>query len=340
MSEPTINGSVETSNPSIISNSRFFGHLYSYPTVNAAVDYAFKLPSVQTIANRAAPIVVSLKEKSKPFSDPVIKHAAPVLAKADELGDKILSRVDESFPQLKETKSEDVIDLAKKPYESVKSTADAYSTAAHDIINTNLVEPIKKAGERAKSQYISVYDNTGKPLIKNRIDPYVNPINHKFEDIIKQYLPEGSPEIPEQGSDENELVRAVHLAQVLLERARPLIDQQASQLATIPHATKEHVQKVYDEKLSEYGKDKSYSGPLYAYIATWRQLSSEGMMLAGSLLNSQLVFLKNSVGSSNNTVSKSVATNSSAVSNGDDSDNSAPSSASEPGDKASDSTTL
>lgn len=285
--------------PSILSHSKFLGHLYSYPTVNAAVDFAVNLPSVQKISTKASPIVHSLKEKSKPFSEPVIKRATPVLSKADQIGDKILSRVDESFPRLKETKTEDVVDFARKPYETVVSTAGAYSTAAQDRISTNLVQPIKKAGERAKEHYNTVYDNTGKPLIKSQIYPYITPINHRIEVIIKHYLPEGS-DIPESSANENEIARTIQLAHVALQRAKPIIDQQASQLATLPASTREHVQKVYDEKLTGYGKNGVIAGPVLASIATWKQLSTEGVSLASNIFSTQIVYLKNTLGNLKN----------------------------------------
>lgn len=299
----TVEASTETVVPSssVLSQSLFLGHLYSYPAVNAAVDYTLNIPSVQNITTKAIPIVNSLKEKSKPFTEPVIKRASPVLVKADQLGDKILSRVDESFPQLKETKSEDVIEFARKPFESVKSTADAYSTAAHDRINVNLVDPIKKAGERAKTHYNTVYDKTGKPLIKNQVDPYMVSVNHKIEEIITHYLPEGT-EIPPKTADENEISRTLALTQFAFQKAKPYIDQQTGHIANIPHATREHVQKIYDEKLAEYEADKTHTSPIYdnAYIATLKQLYSEGMMFAGSLLSAQVIYLKNTLASPKN----------------------------------------
>lgn len=287
------NTAVEESvaSPSLFSSSLFLGHLYSYPTVNAAVDYAIHIPTIQKITTRATPYVNTLKEKSKPLSDPVLKRATPVLSRADQIGDKILSRVDERFPQLKETKPEEAIDIAKRPYETVKSTAGAYSTAAQDRINVNLVEPLKKASEKAKAHYNTVYDNTGKSLVK--IDPYIHPINDKIEVIIKNYFPEGS-DIPESTGTDNELSRTLQLAQVALQRARPVLDQQASQLASLPNATRVHYLQVYDEKLTEYGKDKTVTGPVYASLATVKQLSSESV----SLLSTQVVYLRNSLGSS------------------------------------------
>lgn len=315
----TAHDSVEapTASLSVLPNSRFLGHIYSYPTVTAAVDYAANLPVVHTLATRATPIVNSLKERSKPISEPIIKRATPILTRADDLGDKLLTRVDESFPQLKETKSEDVIDLAKKPYETVVSTATAYSNVAQSQISASLVDPLKKAGERAKEHYIAVYDSTGKPLIKNNIDPLLTPVNHKLEDMIKSYLPEGTP-IPTESSDANEIARTLQLAQIALQRAKPVIDEQASHLATLPHSTRQHVLEVFDQKLAEYGKDKPVTGPLYAYIATWKQLSAESVSLARYLLSTQIVFLKSTLGSKGGSSNDSNDSNGSSSNDGDD----------------------
>lgn len=294
------NGSVimDSTTPESSTNplqSLFLGHLYSYPTVTAAVDYASSLPVVKKVATSAKPYIVTIREKSKPISEPVLKRATPVLSKVDALGDRVLSKVDENFPQLKETKPEDVCDFAKKPYLTVKSTAEAYSTAAHDQLTANVVIPLKNVGDRVKTHYITVYDTKGKEIIKKQVDPLMHPLNDKIEAFINSYLPAetSSTENDENANttsttttteEENEILRAVKLAHVTLERAKPVLDEQATHLAAIPNATKEYVYEVYEEKLTGYGKDKKVSGPVYASLATCKQLSKDGVVLASSIL--------------------------------------------------------
>lgn len=272
--------------PSTPLHSLFLEHLYSYPTVTAAVDYASALPVVKKVATSAKPYIVTIREKSKPISEPVLKRATPVLSKVDALGDRVLSKVDENFPQLKETKPQNVRDFALKPYLTVKSTAEAYSTAAHDQLTANVVIPLKNVGDRVKTHYITVYDTKGKEIIKKQVDPLIHPLNDKIEAFINSYLPAGSTseESTTTLEQENELLRAVKLAHVTLERAKPVLDEQATHLAALPNATKEYLYEVYEEKLTGYGKDKKVSGPVYASLATCKQLSKDGVVLASSLL--------------------------------------------------------
>lgn len=265
--------------------SLFLGHLYSYPTITAAVDYATHISVVQKLSVTARPYIDTIYERSKPLSEPVIKRASPVLAKADVLGDKILSRVDENFPKLKTTKPTDAIDLARKPYETVKSTAEAYSTVAHDRLSTSVVEPIQKAAERVKSHYATVYDDKGRSLVKSQVDPYIVPLNDRFEVLIKHFFPDVSDlaGAEDETATSSEISRTLHLAQVALQQTRPILDEQATHLKALPVATVLHIEKIYDEKLTAYGKEKTVTGPVYASLATVKQLSGEGVVYAGTV---------------------------------------------------------
>lgn len=305
--KPIISQSSSTTTPSPHLHSLFLGHIYSYPTVNAALDYASHFPMVQKITSTATPYYNTIKERSKPLTDPVLKRATPVLAKADALGDKILTRVDSKFPLLKKATPDDAIDIARKPYDTVVSTAEAYSTAAQDRLNVNVVMPLKKAGDKVKSHYTTVYDISGKTMFKNQVDPIIHPLNDRIEVIIKHYLPQGPPEINDHSNDdgssqtssstttESELARTLHLAQVAIQRAKPVIDHQATQVAAIPAATRAHVQEVYESKLNSFGKDRHISGPVYASLATWKQLSSESVSFATSALSTQVIYLKETI---------------------------------------------
>lgn len=278
--EPT-EKTLDPESPSIFGHSLVLAHLQSYPTINAAYNYAASFPLVQRISSKALPILEAVREKSRPISDPLIKRASPILERADKLGDNILSRVDDKIPQLKTTEPKEVINIARRPVETVISTAEAYSTAARDRFTVRVVKPIQDATENVKTQYASVYDSKGKPLIKTKVDPLLLPLNERFEALINLYLPKGE----DVSKYENELARTVQLAIVAVKRARPVIDEKASQLKALPKETKAHVQEIYEKQRNGYGNDSPVSSTIYASLATWKQISSEGVTYAGSVLH-------------------------------------------------------
>jgi sporulation-specific protein 4 len=282
--EPT-EKTIEPPAPEVTSpvvQSLVLAHLQSYPTVNAAYNYAASFPLVQRISSKALPIFEAVREKSRPISDPIIKRASPILERADKLGDDILTRVDDKIPQLKTTEPQEVIDIARRPVDTVISTAEAYSTAARDRFTVRIVKPIQDATENVKVQYASVYDSKGKPLIKTRVDPLLLPLNEKFEALINLYLPKGENDVSKY---ENELARTVHLAIAAIKRARPVIDEKATQLKALPKETRAHVQEVYEKQRGEYSNKSPVSSTIYASLATWKQISSEGVTYAGSVLH-------------------------------------------------------
>lgn len=242
-------------------SSLVLAHLQEYPTVNAAYTYAASLPLVQKAASYTLPYVEAAKERGQPF----IQRASPVLAKADALGDRVLTTVDSKFTGLKTTQPEDVLDLAKKPIETIRSTADAYKAAA----NERVVKPIQeKVHERAESV------NT------NVVDPLLKPVNEKFESVINTYLPATDDKESEEEVSKHELGRAVQLTKTAVKRAKPVI-------ATQVNSTKAHVQQVYDSKHEEYAKGTAggVQTTVYASIATARQLSTESVALVGSVIH-------------------------------------------------------
>lgn len=262
-------------------SSLLLTHLQSYPTVNAAYNYATSFSIVRKLSSKALPIVEVVLEKSKPISVPLVKRASPLLDRADKLGDQILTQVDNRIPQLKTAEPQEVVDYARRPVEQVLSMTEAYSTAARDRFTVRVVKPIHDAAENVKHQYASVYDAKGKPLIRTRVDPLLLPLNEKFEALINLYLPAGD----DISKHENELARTVELAIVAIKRAKPVIDEKATLLSKLPKETRAHVQDIYEKQKVEYAKgNNAISSSVYASIATWRQVSREGITYAGSLL--------------------------------------------------------
>lgn len=267
---------------SLAEHSLTVAHLSSYPTVKAAYSYATSFPVIQRITSRAAPYLEAAKDRSKPVVEPFLKRASPLLEQADKLGDGLLSTIDKRIPSLKTTQPQEVVDLARRPFESAYDFSGAYVTAAHDRYEMKIVKPLHDAAEKLKEQYNSVYDSKGKPLINARIDPLLAPINKEIENLINAYLPSGD----EVGKSDTEISHAVQLAIAAINRLRPAIGSQANAIAAFPKETKAHVQEVYEAKRSEYSKGRSpVSSTVYASLATWKQLSSEGATFAGSVLH-------------------------------------------------------
>lgn len=244
--------------------SKVFAHLQEYPTFSAAYNYATSHPIAQKAASYTLPYVEAAKERGQP----IISRATPVLAKADALGDRVLTSVDSRFTSLKTTQPEDVYDLAKKPVETIRSTADAYKAAA----NERVVKPLHARAESVSSKVV---------------DPLLKPVNERLETAINTYLPasektETSSEGVVVAPSKYELARTYSLTRTAVERARPVLVSQAS-------ATRAHVQDVYNTKHSEYAKGTTggVQTTVYASIATARQLSNESVALVGSALQKQ-----------------------------------------------------
>lgn len=287
--KPHVNGSVaveadttEIPKTTLADHSLIVAHLQSYPTLSAAVSYGLSFSVVQHISSRATPIYEAAKVRSKPILEPIIKRASPLLERADKLGDSLLTTVDSRIPQLKTTQPQEVIDLARRPIETVVGISEAYATAAQDRFNLTIVKPIQDATESLKAQYVAVYDSKGKPLIKARIDPLLSPFNKELESLINSYLPAGE----DVAKSDTEINHTIQLAIAAINRVRPVLGSQAQSLASLPKETKAHVQEVYESKRSEYANEKSpVSSTVYASLATWKQLSSEGVSFAGQVLH-------------------------------------------------------
>lgn len=246
-------------------------HLQEYPTVNAAVDYANSFPIVQRVSSFTLPYVSAAHERSQPL----LKHASPVLTRADQLGDYVLTSVDSKLP-LKTTSPEDVIELAKKPIVSLRTAADTYKTAASTAAQERVIKPIQQATSAVKNECVARSNSV--------VDPLLKPVNEKLESMLNEYLPASEKEAAEAASvtaADYELGRTVQLAVTAVKRAKPVLCSQAT-------TTRTHVQEVYDAKVGLYAKETSgVQTTVYASIATAKQLSTEGVALAGGMLHKQ-----------------------------------------------------
>lgn len=264
--EPVVDSVVDSAEKKDEPSSLTVAHLNEYPTVHAAYDYATSFPIVQRVSSFTSPYVSAAKE----CSQPLLKHASPVLARADQLGDRVLSNVDARLGDaLKTTKPSDVLDLAKKPIVTLKSAVEAYKVAATTAAQDRVVKPLQNASDAVVER--------SKPVI----DPLLKPVNERFETMINNYLPKEETEKESEATPEastNELGRTVELAVTAVKRAKPALYSQAN-------TTKTYVQGVYDEKHEQYAKGTTgVQTTVYASIATARQLTTEGVALAGSVL--------------------------------------------------------
>lgn len=263
----------------LTAQSLFMAHLATYPAVAAVAGLAASFPVVKIFASNAVPLLMAMRDRSKPVSDPVVKHATPVLERVDKFGDDLLTNVDKHFPQLQNTQPEDVYEYARKPVTTARSAATAYSNAARGALSARVVGPIKQVSKNARVQYARVYDTKGRALIRSRLDPIILPLNDRLEGIIVDYLPEGE-ELPSAEQLSNELSRTWRLARVVYRRARPALSEQAANVATIPKATRTHVREVYEDEISKHSqenKNLTTSGIVLAYIGTGRQISAESL---------------------------------------------------------------
>lgn len=270
----------------LTAQSLFMSHLATYPAVAAVAGLAASFPVVKIFASNAVPLLMAMRERSKPVSDPVVKHATPVVQRVDKLGDDLLTNMDKHFPQLQNAQPEDMYEYARKPVTNARSAAVNYSNAARGALSTRIVDPIKQVSKNARIQYARVYDTKGKALIRSRLDPLIHPINDRIEGIIVDYLPEGD-EIPPSEKMSNEFSRTWRLARVVYRRARPAISEQAANVATIPQVTRAHVREVYEDEMSKNNKDDknpTTTGIILAYIGTGRQISSESLTAIGNAL--------------------------------------------------------
>lgn len=200
-----------------------------------------------------------------------------MLTRADQLGDYVLSSVDAKLP-LKTTSPEDVIELAKKPIVSLRTVADTYKTAASTAAQERVIKPLQQATEAVKNECVSRSNSV--------VDPLLKPVNEKLESMLNEYLPasekEATEATPAAAADADyELGRTVQLAVTAVKRAKPVLYSQAT-------TTRTHVQEVYDAKHGLYAKETTgVQTAVYASIATAKQLSTEGVALAGGMLHKQ-----------------------------------------------------
>lgn len=282
VADNTSNGPIEGN---VLPQSKFIQHLSEYPAVAAVTGFAASFPVVKIFASNAVPLIQAIQNRGAPVAEPVVKRAAPFISQIDNVADEYLNRLDKAVPALKNTKPDEVYNrIVTQPIENVRGTVDKYADETKNTVSRVVVQPIRDVASRVQSQVVTYYDAHGKPIVHARLDPIFHPLNDRLEALINAYLPKGQEIVSDA---ENELTRAWRLTVVAFDRARPLIEQQTSQIQELNQHTREHIQKVYDGKRSEIDDKKTVSGPVYATVATVRDLSQEGYQYAQSILNAK-----------------------------------------------------
>ncbi|ODQ64382.1 hypothetical protein NADFUDRAFT_52711 [Nadsonia fulvescens var. elongata DSM 6958] len=155
-----------------LDSSKFLSHLNAYPTLGALAGYAGSFPLVKALADHSVPILVSLGQTTKPLSH-------PLLSRIDRLGDNLLTQVDATFPVFKETTPQDVMEVAKRPLETIKSTTTMYKSAARNSIDQYVIDPVKSLTVSTAS----TLDSTTSPFL----NPLLSPVNVRLQALAKDY---------------------------------------------------------------------------------------------------------------------------------------------------------
>jgi len=110
MGEATINGDMPSSS--------FISHLTSYPIVSDSISTVKSNPYGAKAIDLTNTAYAKLAKPAFPYLQTPLSYTKPYIAKADDLGDKLLSKVDEKIPVVKsETKEikSTIFDFAQWP---------------------------------------------------------------------------------------------------------------------------------------------------------------------------------------------------------------------------------
>ncbi|KAL2436500.1 hypothetical protein ABEF95_011308 [Exophiala dermatitidis] len=119
MGEPTVNGDVP--------QSAFLSHLTSYPIVHDSVKTIKENPYGAKSIDLTNAGYEKFVKPAVPYFETPASYAKPYVAKADELGDKLLSKIDQQVPIVKSDTKEiqsKVRDYINWPLETVHNTKD------------------------------------------------------------------------------------------------------------------------------------------------------------------------------------------------------------------------
>jgi len=138
MSSPQVNGDVP--------HSAFIDHLLNYPVINDGVKTFKSNPYGQKSLELSDSAYKTFAQPVLPYFSKPFQYVSPYVKKADNLGDKTLSAVDERFPVVKKPAGEiykDARDLVLLPYRTGLAGKDhvleTYSGEVKKVGGDNLV---------------------------------------------------------------------------------------------------------------------------------------------------------------------------------------------------------
>jgi len=117
MGEASVNGDMP--------ESHFISHITSYPLVSSAIDTVSSNPYGQRGIDMTNSAYSAFVKPTLPYFQTPYAYTKPYIAKADQIGDNVLSKVDERVPMLKKETSElqqSASDLAHWPLKKVGET--------------------------------------------------------------------------------------------------------------------------------------------------------------------------------------------------------------------------
>jgi hypothetical protein len=121
-------------------SSKMLSHLTSYPTVATGIDKAKSHPYGKKSLELVDQAYARFGKPVEPYLETPYQYTKPYLNKADELGDKALGKIEDTFPIMKEnpdTILDTVVSMAYAPYNYAVETSQGMSSLFAHIIPCN-----------------------------------------------------------------------------------------------------------------------------------------------------------------------------------------------------------
>lgn len=297
----TVNGkagiATDSNVPFDLPQSKFVSHLATYPAVTAVAGLVASNPVVKIFASNAVPLLQYINDRLHP--EEYVQRAAPVLERADLLGESVLTEVDKRFPHLKTTQPAEIYELVLRPVETARQSVTSYEKATREAVVSGVhaaTQPVYSAAETVRSQY----EAQGKTYV----DPLVSPLNDRLEHLVLDLLPSGEP-LPERDAADTELARTYTIARAAVNRARPVLYQRLHAVRELPAQARTHVSEVYVKNVSarQNGTKDHQPTPtdiLLAYFGTGRDLYEEGRAAVGTIISVPLDYIRRKERDANN----------------------------------------
>lgn len=218
-------------------------HLKAYPIISELMTWLQHYTLVTYLIN----YLKQAFNVGKPYLAKV-PYFIPNVKKLDAfVDDSLLTKFDQIFPAI--TK----LTLSDLTPSSIYASAKTYVYGKYNKLTESLIKSFSSARESSVKM----------------INPYVSPINNKFESLIDSYLPE-SPKLLKEAS-QDELTRFYSLTSSAVHKSVPLVTSTKDQVIQLPHEISSHISGVYSEELA------ASKNSTQAFAKTSRKLSAEAI---------------------------------------------------------------